>query len=245
MQKTMQKPLTVWIPTNCGKFLDMGILDHLTCLLRKLYAYQEATVQTRHGKTDWFKIGKGVCQGCILPSCLINLRMKLLAAQSCLSLCEPINYNAPGFSVKRNLMVRILKWIVIPFSSVSSWHRDWTQVSSIACKFFTIWATREALYVEFNSVQFNCSVVSDSLWPHGLQHVRLPCLSPTPKAYTNSCLLRRWCHPTISSSVSSFSSCLQSFPASESSPVSQIFASGGQSNRASTSASVLPMNIQG
>ena len=117
---TMQKPLTVWIPTNCGKFLDMGILDHLTCLLRKLYAYQEATVQTRHGKTDWFKIGKGVCQGCILPSCLINLRMKLLAAQSCLTLCEPINYNAPGFSAQRNLMARILKWIVIPFSSVFS-----------------------------------------------------------------------------------------------------------------------------
>ena len=141
-------------------------------------------------------------------------------------------------------MVRILKWIVIPFSSVSSWHRDWTQVSSIACKFFTIWATREALYVEFNSVQFNCSVVSDSLWPHGLQHVRLPCLSPTPKAYTNSCLLRRWCHPTISSSVSSFSSCLQSFPASGSFPVSQFFASGGQSIGVSASALVLPVNIQ-
>ena len=70
---TMLKPLIVWITTNCGQFLEMGIPDHLTCLLRNLYAGQEATVRTRHGTMDWFKIGKGVCQGCILPSCLFNL----------------------------------------------------------------------------------------------------------------------------------------------------------------------------
>ena len=164
----MQKLLTVWIPTNCGKFLDIGILDHLTCLLRNLYADQEATVQTRHGKTDWFKIGKGVCEGCILPSCLINLKVKVLAALSFLTLCEPINYNPPGFSVQRILMARILEWIVILFSTEYSWHRDWTQVSSITCRFFTIWDTMEALYVELNSVQFSCPVMSDSFWPHGL-----------------------------------------------------------------------------
>ena len=73
-----------------GIFLDMRILNHLICLLRNLYAHQEATVQTRHGKTDWFKIGKGERQGYILPSCLINLRMKVLVAQSCLTLCEPL-----------------------------------------------------------------------------------------------------------------------------------------------------------
>ena len=87
--------------------------------------------------------------------------------------------------------------------------------------------------------------MTDSLRPHGLQHVRPPCPSPTPGVYSNSCPLSQWCHPTISSSVIPFSSCcLQSFPASESFPMSQFFASGGQNIGVSTSASVLPMNIQ-
>ena len=86
------------------------------------------------------------------------------------------------------------------------------------------------------------SVVSDSLWPLGLQHARLPCPSQSSRAYSNSCPLSWWCRPTISSSVNPFSSCPQSFPASGSFPMSQFFASGGQSIGAS--ASVLPMNIQ-
>ena len=94
------------------------------------------------------------------------------------------------------------------------------------------------------SVQHNHSVVSDSLWPRGLQHTRLPCPSPTPRAYSNSCPLSWWCHPTISSFVISFSSCLQSAPESGSFPMGQLFPSGGQSIGASASASVLPMNIQ-
>ena len=94
------------------------------------------------------------------------------------------------------------------------------------------------------SVQFSYSVVSDSLWPHGLQHTRAPCPSPTPRVYSNSCPLSRWCHPTISSPVVPFSSHLQSFPASGSFPMSQLFASGSQSIGVSASASVLPMNIQ-
>ena len=81
----------------------------------------------------------------------------------------------------------------------------------------------------FSSVQFSRSVVSDSLQPHGLQHARLPCPSPTPEAYSNSCSLRQSCHPTISSSVVPFSSCLQSSPASGSFPMSQLFTWGGQS----------------
>ena len=93
------------------------------------------------------------------------------------------------------------------------------------------------------SVQFSCSVVSDSLQPHGPQHATLPCPSPTPRACSNSGLSSRWCHPTISFSVVPFSSCLQSFPASGSFQMSQLFASGGQSIRVSASASVLPMNI--
>ena len=100
------------------------------------------------------------------------------------------------------------------------------------------------MFCLFYSVQFSHSVVSDSLWPHGLQHARPPCPSPTPRVYSNSCQLSQWCHPTISSSIVPLSSCLQSFPASESFPMSQFFVSGGWSIGVSASASVLPMNIQ-
>ena len=96
----------------------------------------------------------------------------------------------------------------------------------------------------FSSVRFCCSVMSNSLHLYGLQHARLPCPSPTPGACSNSCPRSQWCHPTISSSVVPFSSCLQSFPASGSFPMSQFFASAGQSIGASASASVLPMNMQ-
>ena len=108
---------------------EMGMPDHLTCLLRNLYAGQEATVRTRNGTTDWFQIGKRVCQGCILSPSLFNLK------------------------------------------------------------------------AEFSSVQFSCSVVSDSLRPHEPQHPRPPCPSPTPGVYPNSCPLSQGCHPTISFSV--------------------------------------------
>ena len=92
--------------------------------------------------------------------------------------------------------------------------------------------------------QFSCSVVFDSLRPHEPQHVRPLCLSPTPRVYPNSCPLSWWCHPTISSSVVPFSSCSQSFPASGSFQMSQLFASGGQSIGVSATTSVLPMNTQ-
>ena len=98
--------------------------------------------------------------------------------------------------------------------------------------------------VQFSSVHFSCSVLSDSLRPHGRQHPGLPCSSPTPGACSNSCPASQWCHPTISSSVIPSSSCLQSFSASGSLPMSQSFASGGQSIGVSTSTSVLPMNIK-
>ena len=95
-----------------------------------------------------------------------------------------------------------------------------------------------------SSVEFSCSVVSNSLRLHGLQHARLPCPSPAPGAYSNSCPLNWWCHPTISSSVVPFSSRLQSFPGSGSFQMSQFFATGGRNIRVSASASGLPMNIQ-
>ena len=96
-----------------------------------------------------------------------------------------------------------------------------------------------------SSVQFSCSVMSDSLQPHGPQHTRPPCPSPDPRIYSNSCpLSHEWCHPTISSSVIPFSSFLQSFPAPGSFQMNQLFASGGQSIGVSASASVLPLNTQ-
>ena len=98
--------------------------------------------------------------------------------------------------------------------------------------------------IDFSSVQFSRSVVSDSLQPHGLQHIRPSCPLPTPGVYSNSCPLRRWCHSTISSSVVPFSSHLQFFPATGSFQMSQFFASGGQSTGVSASASVFTMNIQ-
>ena len=96
----------------------------------------------------------------------------------------------------------------------------------------------------FSSVQFSHSVMFDSLRPHGLQHTRLPCPSPTPRAFSNSCPSSQWCHVTISFSVIPFSSRLQSCPASGSFPVSQFFTSGGQRIEVSASASVLPVTIQ-
>ena len=117
----------------------------------------------------------------------------------------------------------------------SSQPRDQTQISCNAGRFFTDWAT--------SLVQFSHSVMSYSLQPHEPQHTRPPYPSPTPGVHPNPCPLSRWCHPTISSSVIPFSSCLQSFPASGSFPMSQLFASGGQSIRVSAS-TVLPMNTQ-
>ena len=95
-----------------------------------------------------------------------------------------------------------------------------------------------------SSVQFSHSVVSDSLRPHELQHARPPCPSPSPGVHSDSCPSSQWCHPALSSSVIPFSSCLQSLPASESFPVSQLFAWGGQSTGVSALASFLPKNTQ-
>ena len=113
--------------------------------------------------------------------------------------------------------------------------RDQTLVSYIAGRFSTVWAT---------SVQFSCSVVSDPLQPHELQHARPPCPSPTPGVHPNPRPSSRWCHPAISSSVVPFSSCPQSLPASKSLPMSQLFTWGGQSIGVSALASFLPKNTQ-
>ena len=111
---------------------------------------------------------------------------------------------------------------------------------------YNIYIVFTTIHIEFilYSVQFSCSVGSDSLQPHGLQHARPPCPSPTLGVYSNSCPSRRWCYPAISSSVVPFSSCPQALLASGSFPMSQLFAWGGQSIGVSASASVLPMNTQ-
>ena len=122
----------------------------------------------------------------------------------------------------------VLVWHILPNPSPYTW------------QWYLLWAT----CMKYSSVRFSRSVMSDSLWPHGLQHTRPPCPSPTPRVHPNSCPLSRWCHPAISSSVIPFSSHLQSFPASGSFQMSQCFSSGGQSNGVSASTSVLAMNIQ-
>ena len=129
---------------------------------------------------------------------------------------------------------------IIPFSSRSSRPMDQTQVSCITGRFFSISVTRKVLLLLSSH-----SVMSDFLWPLGLQPTSLPYLSVPPRAYSNSCLLSQWFHPIISSSVISFSSCPQSFPVLGSFPETWLFTSGKQSIGASASASVLPMNTQG
>ena len=115
------------------------------------------------------------------------------------------------------------------------------KISKFKTKYWSQWIF---LYISSHSVKLSHSVMSDYLRPHGLQHATRPCPSPTPWACSNSCPLSQWCHPTISSSVIPFSSCLQTFPSSQSFLMSQFFTSGGQSIGVSASASVLPMNIQ-
>ena len=132
-------------------------------------------------------------------------------------------------------------WSGLPFPSPGDLPHSGIEPRSpeLQARFFTIWATgKPNEVVRFSSVQFSPSIVFDSLRPHGLQHARLPCPSPTPRIYSNSCPLSQWCHPTISSSIVPFSR-LQSFPASGSFLVSQF-----QNIGVSASASVLPMNIQ-
>ena len=137
-----------------------------------------------------------------------------------------------------------------PFSGLSFGLRKYfSWFAHLSDHYSFLWISNRAVLlscscIHQSSVQFSCSVVSDSLWPHGLQYTSLPCLSPTPGVYSNSCPSSQWCHPTVSSSVIPFSSHLQSFPASVSFPMSHFFTSGGQSIGASASASVLTVNIQ-
>ena len=179
--------------------------------------------------------------------------------------------HASGLGFQNTGDSRILEWVAMPSSKGSSWPRDqtcdplekgmathssilswkipmdrgawWAIVHGVTKSWIQLSNKHYATF-QFSSVQSSCSVMSDSLWPHGLQHARPSCPSPTPRVYSNSCPLSWWCHPTISSFVVPFSSLLLSFPVSGSFPMSQFFASGGLSIGVSASTSVFPVNIQ-
>ena len=150
-------------------------------------------------------------------SIISDMQMTLPKSQKQRGTKEPLDEGEEK-SKKAGLKLNIQKTKIMASSPITSW--------------------------QISSFQFSCSVVSASLRPHELQHTRPPCLSPTPGVYPNPCPLSWWCHPTNSSSFVPFSSCLQSFPASGSSQMSQLFASGGQSIGVSASTTVLPMSIQ-
>ena len=149
--------------------------------------------------------------------------------QSCLTLCYPIDSSPPGSPIPGILQARILEWVAISFSN--AWKRKVkVKLLSHVRLLATPWTTayQAPLSMGFSRQEywsgvplpspFSCSVVSNSLQPHGLQHARPPCPSPTPRFYSDSCPFSQWCHPTISSSVIPFSSCLHFFPASGYSP---------------------------
>ena len=152
----------------------------------------------------------------------------VLVVQSCLTL-RPHGMQPAGSSIHATLQARILEWIAILFSRNSLLWRYICQDRKLEFH----------LTVQFSSVAQSCPTLCDPM-----NHSMPPCPSPTPGVHSNSCPLSRWCHPAISSSVVPFSSCPQSFPVSESFPMSQLFASGGQSIGVATSKSVLPMNTQ-
>ena len=144
-------------------------------------------------------------------------------------------------TVHRLLQARILEWVAFPFSRRSSQSRD--QPGLLHSRQILYQLSHQGSPCDISSVQFCCLVTSDSLQPHGLQHIRPPCPPQTPGVYSNSCPSSWWRHPIISFSVIPFFSCPQSFPALGCFPVSQLFASGGQSIVVSASVSDLPMNI--
>ena len=166
--------------------------------------------------------------------------MQALVTQSCPTLWDLMDCSQPGSSLHGILQARIPEWVThYLFQGIFlTWEVNPCLLCFLHCRqiLYCLSHHMNMTSVQFSSVQFSYSVMSDSLWPHGLHHARLPCPSPTPRACSNSC---QCCHPTISSSVVPFSSCPQSFPASGSFPVSQLFTSGGQSSGASASGPLL------
>ena len=155
--------------------------------IEKIFFYTASKKQTNKQQQQ----KKTACEIESNNNCKNNTN-KVKAAQLWPTLYDPMNYTVQGI-----LQVRILEWVDYPFSSGSSLPRNRTGVSCIAGRFFTNWTIRGSPSVQFSSVQFSRSVVSDSLWPHESQHTRPHCPSLTPRVYSNSCPLSRWCHPAI------------------------------------------------
>ena len=138
----MLKPLAVWVTTHCGKFLEMGIPDHLTCLLRNLYAGQEAIVRTGHGTTDWFQIRKGVCQGCILSPCLFNLYVKYTIRNDITLMAESeeelksLLMKLKDKSEKVDLKLNVRKTKIMASGPITSWQIDGETVETVTDYFF-------------------------------------------------------------------------------------------------------------
>ena len=183
----MLKPLTVWITTNWKILKEMGIPDHFTYLLQNLYAGQEATVRTRHGTTDWFRIGKGVCQGCVLSPCdtLFNLYVEYIMQNAGLDESQAgikisgRNVNNLRYADDTTLMAERKEELKNLLMKV----KEKSEKTGLK---LNIQKTKIMVSSPISSVQFNCSVVSDSFRPHKSQHSRPPCPSPTPRVHPDS-----------------------------------------------------------
>ena len=265
----------------------MGIQDQLTCLLRNLYAAQEATVRTGRGTTDWFQIGKGERQSCVLSPCLLNLcteyivwnarlddpqaRIKIAgrninnlryagdttlmteSGEELKSLLMKVKEETEEVSLKLNIQ----QTKIMATGPITSWQIDGETVADFIFGGSKITADgdcsceikRHFLFgrksmpnlVQFTSVSQSCLTLCE---PMNCSTPGLPVHHQLPESTLTQCPSSQWCHPTISSFVVLFSACHQSFPASGSFPMSQLFASGGQSVGVSASISVLPMNTQ-
>ena len=188
----------------------------------------------QHARVSCLSLSPGVCSNsCPLSQwCYLTISSSVITFSSCLqsfpasgsfqmSQLFASGAQSTGASASGSVLpMNIQGWFPLGLTGLTP---------ALASRFFTIWVTREPPLWIFNSVQFSCSVVSDSLRPHESQHARPPCPSPTPGVHSDSGPSSQWCHPAISSSVVPFSSCPQSLPASGSFPMSQLFTWGGQS----------------
>ena len=188
------KSLTMWITTNCGKFLEIGIPNHLTCFLQNLYVGQEATVRTRHGTTDLFKIGKGVHQGCILLPCFSSVQ-----SLSRVQLYDSMECSTPGFPVHHQLseLAQTISSSVIPFSShlksfPASGSFQMSQFFESGDQSFGISASASVLPKNIQTDILENGLVGSSCSPRGSQES-----SPTPQFKSiNSLVLRFLYSPT-------------------------------------------------
>ena len=196
----------------------------------------------------WDSPGKNTGVGCHFLLQCMKVKNESEVAQSCPTLCDPMDCSLPGSSSHGLDLLEFPGFLYsyllfTPKSNLFPIKSGLYLISVLPFRVLVLaWQSSQFIHycISQVSVQFSRSVVSDSLRPRELQHARPPCPSPTPGVYPNPCPSSRWCHLTISSSVIPFSSCPQSFPASGSFPVSQLFASGGQSIGVSASTSVLP-----